>query len=81
MTGRQDLLGGPDFDAWPGGEDVPLDEQIAEVEREIRMRRGIYAAWIRKGTMTEAKAEKQLGAMLAVRRSLVRLRETKAAMR
>lgn len=77
MTGRQTAL----FDPFPGGEGISLDDQIAEVEREIRMRRDVYAGRLRRGLMREEQAARQTETMIAVRRSLLALRTTKAAMR
>jgi hypothetical protein len=74
VSGRQHAL----FDAFPGGEGVSLDDQIAEVEREIRMRRDVYAGRLRRGLMREEQAVRQTETMLAVRRSLLALREAKA---
>lgn len=71
MNGRQDAL----FDHFPGGEGVSLDDQIAEVEREIRMRRNVYDGRLRRGLMREEDAVRQNNLMLAVRRSLIGLRE------
>lgn len=67
--------------AWRGGEGVSLEEQIAAIEAEIRVRRVVCAAGIRRGTITEMGAQLRLYPMLAARRSLVRLRATRAAMR
>ena len=67
--------------AWSGGEGVSLDDQIAAIEAEIRVRRTVCAAGIRRGTITDMGAKLRLEPMLAARRSLVALRATKAAMR
>ncbi|MBX9701533.1 MAG: hypothetical protein K2X74_19010, partial [Acetobacteraceae bacterium] len=74
----QPTLGGPDYDAWAGGEDVPLDEQIVAVEREIRMRRGFYDKRLRMGLVTEEEARVRQHEMLAVRRTLVAVRDLRA---
>ena len=67
--------------AWSGGEGVSLDDQIAAIEAEIRVRRTVHAAGIRRGTLDEAACARRLNPFLAARRSLVALRATKAAMR
>ena len=77
MGTRQDAL----FDAFPGGEGVSLDDQIAAIEEEIWVRRRVNAAGIRRGTLHEDTCTRRLAPFLAVRRSLVALRATKAAMR
>ncbi|NOU05320.1 MAG: hypothetical protein HOO99_03975 [Hyphomicrobiaceae bacterium] len=39
---------------------VPLDDQIAEVEREIRQRERLYPRWIEAGKYKKATADKKL---------------------
>ena len=41
---------------------IPLDALIREAERELRMRRTVYARRVESGAMTEAKAEWQIRA-------------------
>jgi hypothetical protein len=45
---------------------VPLAQQIACVEREIKMRESSYPRWVQAGKMTQAKADAELLAMRAV---------------
>ena len=45
---------------------VPLGDQIAEVEREIVLRRRVYPRWIADGRLTERKADAQIATMEAV---------------
>jgi hypothetical protein len=45
---------------------VSLADQMAEVEREIRMRRHVYAGRVADGKMTKAAADRQTGIMEAV---------------
>jgi hypothetical protein len=45
---------------------VTLAAQIAEVEREIRMRHKVYPGQVRQGRMTPREAEKKLAVMEAV---------------
>jgi len=49
---------------------IPLDEQIACVEREIAMRRRVYARWVSERKMSPALADKQIALMEAVLDSL-----------
>lgn len=45
---------------------VSLADQIAEVEREIKMRRRVYASRVADRMMTAAAAARQIGVMEAV---------------
>ena len=58
---------------------VTYDEQIAEVERELRVRDRVYTRWILQKKITAANAEKQQAGMRAVletlKRASVELRE------
>ncbi|MCA1623362.1 MAG: hypothetical protein LC768_13130 [Acidobacteria bacterium] len=45
---------------------ITIDEQIAEVKREIAMRRKVYPKWIEAGSMQKSKADFQVLAMEAV---------------
>ena len=47
-----------------------LAEQIAEVQREIALRKTCYQAWVRKGTLTAADAKRQIAVMREVLRTL-----------
>ncbi|MBU8540236.1 hypothetical protein [Falsiroseomonas tokyonensis] len=48
------------------GEKVPLAQQIACVERELRLRRSAYPRWVAAGRMTEEKAAAETWQMQAV---------------
>lgn len=50
---------------------VPLDEQIREVEREIRQRARLYPEWIAKGRYKPETAEAKLAAMRAAHDTLM----------
>jgi hypothetical protein len=50
-----------------------LEEQIAEVKREILLRRACYPAWVRSGKLTQADASRQLHLMIEVLKILHRL--------
>lgn len=45
---------------------IGLLEQIQAVQREIAMRERAYPRFVHKGTMTQAKADKEIAAMRAV---------------
>lgn len=47
-------------------ETVPLPQQIACVERELRMRRTAYPRWVAAGRMTAEKAAQETWQMQAV---------------
>lgn len=49
---------------------IPLDEQIACVEREIKMRERAYPRWVAEKRMTQKKADYELAAMRAVRETI-----------
>ncbi len=51
-----------------------IDEQIECVRREIAMRQRVYAAWVKKGTMTQDKAAHEIACMEAVHRTLTQVR-------
>ena len=51
-----------------------LDDQIAEVERELAMRRRVYAKFVLSGKMTKTAADRQTANMQAVLESLHRLK-------
>jgi hypothetical protein len=46
--------------------EVSLDQQIAEVEREIGLRRALYPRWINEKRMKPEKAQRCLETMEAV---------------
>jgi hypothetical protein len=50
-----------------------LEEQIAEVRRELELRRKCYPGWVRKGTLTQAAATRQLHLMAEVLNTLQRV--------
>ena len=43
-----------------------LEEQIAEVKREIVLRKACYPAWVKQGKLTQAEASRQLQLMVEV---------------
>ncbi len=52
---------------------VSLTEQIAAVEREVRMRRRVYPRWVESGKLTAGAAEREIAAMEATAATLRRL--------
>ena len=57
------------------GEPIPIEEQIACVEREIAMRRRVYPRWTAAGKMKPEAAEREINVMSAVLMTLKGLRE------
>lgn len=45
---------------------VDLDEQIACIKREIRLRRSVYPHWVRRGRMRQGAADYEITALEAV---------------
>lgn len=56
------------------GDSWPLDNQIACVERELRIREGFYPGQVAAGKMTQRFADDQISLMKDVLISLKRLR-------
>lgn len=54
--------------------DVSIDDQIACVEREIRMRERVYPHWVAGRKMQQRQADRELLAMQAVLATLQGLR-------
>jgi hypothetical protein len=52
---------------------ISLADQIREVERELALRRNCYPGWVRKGTLTQAAATRQLHLMAEVLKTLQRV--------
>jgi hypothetical protein len=52
---------------------ISLADQIACVEREIKMRERVYPNWVTRGTMTEANARKEIHRMRAALETLQKL--------
>ena len=55
---------------------VSIEEQIASVEREIRMRESAYPRWVEQRRMTVKTAEHEIACMQAVLATLRRLEAT-----
>jgi len=54
---------------------VPLAEQIAEVEREIRQRCRVYPKWVQDGRYKQETADAKLAAMRAAQSTLTWLEQ------
>jgi hypothetical protein len=52
---------------------ITLDEQIAEAQRELALRRKCYPQWIKSGKLDMTTAPYQLQAMEAIVKTLERL--------
>ena len=52
---------------------ITLDEQIAEAQRELALRRKCYPQWIKSGKLDMTTAHSQLQAMEAIIKTLMRL--------
>ena len=53
--------------------DISIEDQIACVGRELRMRSSVYPRWIGNGKMTEAQANREINTMGAVLATLERV--------
>ena len=52
---------------------VTLEEQIAEAQRELALRRHCYPAWVKRGTLDAGEATYQLRVMEHIVRTLRQL--------
>ena len=52
---------------------VPLEHQLAEVDREIKVRQRVYARWVQTGKMKPDVASEQRERLEAVRDTLLGL--------
>lgn len=49
---------------------IPLKDQIAEVGKELGMRKGVYAKWVASGRMAQEDSDRQIARMDAVYKTL-----------
>lgn len=49
---------------------IPIEKQIAEVGREIGLRRNVYAGFVERKKMTQAEADERIACMSAVYETL-----------
>lgn len=54
---------------------VTLERQVAEIRRELGMRRRKYPEWVQAGRMTQAQADERIGALEAVLETVEGLRK------
>ncbi len=59
---------------------ITLDRQVAEVRREVGLRRRVYPRWVSQGKMTQVEADRRIEAMEAVQKTLENLRDSVARM-
>lgn len=52
---------------------IPLRQQVACVQREIRMRERVYPRWVQAGRISQAQADAEIAAMKAVEHTLLSL--------
>jgi hypothetical protein len=60
---------------------IPLSEQIAEVGREVGLRRNVYPRLVGKGLLARAEADHHLARMRAALASLRRLARNETGVR
>lgn len=58
---------------------ITIEEQIAEVRRELGMRRHKYPQWVAAGRMTQQQADDRLGRLEAVLDTLTTVRAERDA--
>lgn len=69
--------------AWgadPKGREVELEEQIAEVQRELGMRRKVYPRFVAAGKITQDAADRRVAVLEAVLETLQRLPKRQGAL-
>ena len=54
--------------------EISIDDQIACVRRELRLRQSAYPRWVARGSMLQRDADRELQAMQAVLATLERVR-------
>lgn len=54
---------------------IGYDQQLAELDRELAMRRNVYPKWVRDGRMKEATADRQIAALEAARETVRQARQ------
>lgn len=52
-----------------------LDEQLAELDREIVMRQRMYPRWISAGTLNQPQADRQMQRLQAARETVRKARQ------
>ena len=54
---------------------ITIDDEIAEVRREIQLRERVYPNWVHTGRLKQERADRQLEAMRAVMARLETIRD------
>lgn len=57
---------------------IPLEQQIAEVGRELGLRRNVYPGMVARGKMRQGEADEHLARLDAAYSTLVWLRDNRA---
>jgi hypothetical protein len=57
------------------GPTYTLDEQIAELRREARLRPRVFDRWVAAGTLTREQADERIGRLQAAIATLEQLRD------
>ena len=57
---------------------VPIPDQIAEVRRELAVRRRVFPGWVASGKLPRAEADRRVERLEAVLASLYELRALRA---
>lgn len=58
-----------------------LQEQIAEIGRELGLRRGVYPKWVASGKLSQALADRQIALMEGILRTLKWVEKHEAAIK
>lgn len=56
-----------------------LDEQIAELRREARLRPRVFDRWVAAGTLTRQQADERIGRLQAAIATIEQLRDAEKA--
>lgn len=60
---------------------ISLNQQIEEIERELKMRRSVYPRWVSAGKLRRGEAEYQIARMEAAKATLEWMRDNETAIR
>ena len=50
---------------------IPIEEQIAELDRELKLREKVYPRWITAGKLSKENADQQIARLTAARETLL----------
>jgi hypothetical protein len=59
---------------------MTLDQQIAELKREIALRKNVYPKWVAAGKMRQAEMDHHMGAMTAALHTAMAVKRLRATM-